>query len=129
MSSVNSVIIVGKVSSGESPRVDTANQKMFGFTVECKETFTGKDGKPGFRTEWVPVKCWGRLAESVMPMAMELYGSIVAVHGKLRTESWVAADGAKKYKTVVNADSVNIIAPGQPQEAPAADESPDYFGT
>ncbi len=55
-------------------------------------------------TVWYTVKCWRALAENAAASLRQ--GQPVVVHGKLRQESWEAADGRRREKQFIEADSV-----------------------
>lgn len=74
------------------------------FSVACGYRAKGANGEWEDRTDFVPCKAFGRLAENVSAYCHK--GSRVMVVGKVRTDSWQGQDGDKKYDTYVLAEEV-----------------------
>jgi single-strand DNA-binding protein len=76
--------------------------------------------------QYISVTGWKGLGERVAAMAL---GSKVYVSGRLQSDSWTDADGKKRYKTEIVADTVEEIAslqsipsPETLQKRPISDE-------
>ena len=65
----------------------------------------------------ISVTGWKGLGERVAAMAL---GSKVYVSGRLQSGSWIDADGNKRYKTEIVADTVEEIASLQSSPSPEA---------
>jgi single-strand DNA-binding protein len=76
--------------------------------------------------QYISVTGWKGLGERVAAMAL---GSKVYVSGRLQSGSWIDADGKKRYKTEIVADTVEEVAslqsipnPEALQKRPITDE-------
>jgi single-strand DNA-binding protein len=67
--------------------------------------------------QYISVTGWKGLGERVAAMAL---GSKVYVSGRLQSDSWTDADGKKRYKTEIVADTVEEIASLQSSPSPEA---------
>ena len=91
-----------------------------GHSVELKQTRTGVPAvtfrvatTPRIRTElgwadgattWVTVECYRGLAENVAGSVTK--GDPVIVQGRVRTQSWIDADGVQHDKLVIEANAI-----------------------
>ena len=102
-SSVNRVILVGRV--GKDPEVKSFPNggKIVSFSIATSERWKSKDGEKKERTEWTNVVTQGdglcRVAESYIRK-----GSHVYVSGKLQTRKWQDQSGQDRYSTEVVLD-------------------------
>ena len=105
--SVNKVILVGNV--GKDPEVKHLDQDkvVANFSIATSESYKNKDGEKITNTEWHHIVCWrglAKLAESYIKKGSQLY-----IEGKIRTRSYDAQDGSKRYVTEVYADSIQFL--------------------
>jgi single-strand DNA-binding protein len=108
MSSVNKVILIGRL--GKDPETRTTNNGgvVAKFSLATDEQWTDKQGEKQKRTEWTQIEVWGKPAEAVGKFLKK--GSQVYVEGSLRTDSWEDKNsGDKKYQTLVNAQRVQFL--------------------
>jgi len=121
MSSVNKVILVGRLGRDPEIRYTTSGTAVANFTLATDEVYTNKSGDKERRTEWHRVVAWSRLAEICGEYLSK--GKMVYVEGSLRTRSWEDREGKKRYTTEVVAQNMQILSPaGEP--APASEPSP-----
>ena len=109
MASVNLSIVAGYL--GDSPKVamTKTGKKVARFSVAKTERgFQKKDGTviPD-KTEWHNVVLWGRLAETAEKYLHK--GSSVYVQGKMRTRSYEAQDGSKRYITEIEGEVMQML--------------------
>jgi single-strand DNA-binding protein len=115
--SVNKVILVGNV--GKDPEVKhlESNVSVANFTLATSENYTNKSGDKVTSTEWHNIVCWRGLATIAENYIRK--GSQVYIEGKLRTRTYDAPDGTKRYATEILADSLQLLGKrteGQPSE-------------
>lgn len=124
MTDLNFVVVEGRLTSDVS-------EKDFGFlsTGTAKLTIhlaCNKSIKKG--EEWVDetsffdVTVWGKYAENVKAKVVK--GATVLVKGALKQDRWEDANGNKKSKIYINAESVKIYPKEQKQNAGGFEE--DY---
>ena len=122
--SVNKVILIGNV--GREPNVryvdrDVAVASVSLATSDRAYTLPNGTQVPE-RTEWHNVVSWNH-AEVIEKYVTK--GAPLYIEGKLRTRSWDAQDGSKRYVTEILAERIELLGqkPQQTQEpapAPAA---------
>ena len=105
--SVNKVILIGHV--GKDPEVRHLESEVVkaNFTLATSETYTNKNGEKVENTEWHNIVCWNQLAtiaENYIRKGKELY-----IEGRIRSRSYDAQDGTKKYITEINADTIKFV--------------------
>jgi single-strand DNA-binding protein len=105
--SVNKVILVGNV--GKDPEVKhlDSNTSVANFTLATSENYTNKSGEKVTITEWHNIVCWrglASIAESYIHKGSQIY-----VDGKIRTRSYDAQDGSKRYITEILADTIQLL--------------------
>jgi len=105
--SVNKVILVGNV--GKDPEVKhlESNVSVANFPLATSETYTNKNGEKVTTTEWHNIVCWrgqATLAENYIRKGSQIY-----IDGRIRTRSYDAQDGTKRYITEIYADSIQLL--------------------
>ncbi len=105
--SVNKVILVGNV--GKDPEVKhlESNVSVANFPLATSETYTNKNGEKVTTTEWHNIVCWrgqATLAENYIRKGSQIY-----IDGRIRTRSYDAQDGSKRYVTEIYADSIQLL--------------------
>ncbi len=105
--SVNKVILVGNV--GKDPEVKhlESNVSVANFPLATSENYTNKNGEKVTTTEWHNIVCWrnqATLAENYIRKGSQIY-----IDGRIRTRSYDAQDGSKRYVTEIYADSIQLL--------------------
>jgi single-strand DNA-binding protein len=121
--SVNKVILVGNV--GKDPEVKhlESNVSVANFPLATSETYTNKNGEKVTTTEWHNIVCWrnqATLAENYIRKGSQIY-----IDGRIRTRSYDAQDGSKRYVTEIYADTIQLLgkkADGTGHEGPKVNE-------
>lgn len=105
--SINKVILVGNV--GKDPEVKhlDSNVSVANFTLATSENYTNKSGEKVTTTEWHTIICWRGLASIAENYIRK--GSQIYVEGKIRTRSYDAQDGSKRYVTEIYADAIQLL--------------------
>lgn len=112
MSSVNKVILVGRL--GADPEIRNANngKEVCNFSMATSERWI-KEGQDQEKTEWHRVVVWGKLAEICAKYLHK--GSQCYVEGKIQTRSWENDLGEKQYSTEIVALSVQFLSENRSQ--------------
>ena len=105
--SVNKVILVGNV--GKDPEVKhlDSSASVANFTLATSDHYTNKSGEKVTTTEWHNIVCWSGLATLAENYIRK--GSQIYVDGKIRTRSYDAQDGSKRYITEILADTIQLL--------------------
>ena len=97
---MNKAIIIGNLV--RDPETRTAGEhKVCTFTVAVQRRFKRDEA------DFIPVVTWRKLAENCEKYLCK--GLKVAVAGEIRTRSYDAQDGTKRYVTEIQADEVQFL--------------------
>ena len=105
--SINKVILIGNVGKDPEVRHLDSNVSVANFTLATSENYTNKSGEKVTTTEWHNIVCWRGLASIAENYIRK--GSQIYVDGKIRTRSYDAPDGSKRYITEILADSLQLL--------------------
>lgn len=106
MSSVNKVILIGRLGQNPEMRATGNGTSVATLSVATSERFK-KDGQMQEKTEWHRVVVWGKTAESCAAYLQK--GREVYVEGRLQTRSWEKSDGVTQYSTEIIAEAVKFL--------------------
>ena len=108
MSSVNKVILVGRLGRDPEMKSTPSGQTVAKFSIATDERYTDKSGERQERTEWHNIVAWARLAEICGQYLKK--GKLVYIEGSLRTDSWDDKEtGQKKYRTEIVARDMKML--------------------
>lgn len=124
MSGVNKVILLGRLGRDPELRYTPSGSAVCEFSMATSENWTDKSGQKQERTEWHNITVWGKLGELCNQYLTK--GRQAFVEGKLQTQSWDDNNGQKKYKTIINATTVQFIG-GQASAGTGASTSSESF--
>jgi single-strand DNA-binding protein len=114
MADLNRVMIIGRLGTDPEMRYTANGNAVTSFRVATNFVSTTPDGERREETEWFSVVAWRNLAEQCSQYLQK--GRRVYVEGRLRTRSWEAPDGQRRFRTEVIANRVLFLdrAPGVP---------------
>jgi len=122
---VNKVILVGNL--GKDPEIQTfETYKKAAFSLATTEYSRDKEGNEVQHTEWHNIVMWRGLAEIAEQFLRK--GSQVYIEGKIRSRSFDAKDGTKKYITEIQADSLVLLG-GRKEGSGETNYQPQSSGT
>jgi single-strand DNA-binding protein len=118
-SSVNKVILVGRLGKDPEVRFTAGGKAVANFSIATDESYKDASGEKQKRTEWHNIVVWGNSVEAFVQKYLHK-GDMVYIEGKLQTRSW-EKDGVTKYTTEINVTDIKglVTAPvdgGQPQQ-------------
>lgn len=119
--SVNKVILIGNLTKDPEVR-NVGDTQVAKFSLAMNERgYTKQDGTvvPD-RAEFIDVEVWRGLASVVHKYVKK--GDKIYIEGKLKTQSWDAEDGTKRYRTFVNAFFLEMLG-GKVQEEPHQEQA------
>lgn len=117
--SINKVILVGNVGKDPEVRHLESNVSVANFPLATSENYTNKNGEKVTTTEWHNIVCWRGLATVAENYIRK--GGQIYIEGKIRTRSYDAQDGSKRYITEIYADTVQLL--GKKSEGTSAEGS------
>lgn len=103
---INKVTLIGNL--GKDPEVQTFDTyKKATFSLATTEYSRDREGNEVQHTEWHNIVMWRGLAEIAEQYLRK--GGQVYIEGKIRTRSFDAKDGTKKYITEIQADNMVLL--------------------
>lgn len=105
-SSVNKVILVGRIGQKPDLKYSTTGTAIVNISVATVESVKKGDGYEDV-TEWHRIVIFGKIAEFVEKFLDK--GSLVYVEGRLQTRSWDDKEGKRQYMTETVASVVTPL--------------------
>ena len=107
MSSVNKVILIGRL--GVDPSVNKAknDKSVCSFSLATNEKWTDAQGFSHEKTEWHKIVTWNGLADICAQYLKK--GSLIYVEGSLQTNKWKDENGIEKYSVEVIASNIQFL--------------------
>ena len=117
---MNKVLLVGRLTRDPELRTTPSGMAVTRFTIAVSQNFTNKNGERG--ADFINCSAWGRQADNISKYCHK--GTLVSAEGRIRTSSYDAQDGTKRYTTEVVCDTVNFLSP---KSGATASSSSDEF--
>lgn len=124
MSSVNKVILVGRLGKDPEVRYTPSGQAVANFSVATSKIWKDKSGYKQEKTEWHKVAVWGNQAEICGKHLNK--GAQVYLEGELETRSYKDKQGQDRYITEVKAQTVQFLSPKADRQAQSSGEDFGY---
>lgn len=102
MSSVNKVILVGRVGKDPETRYTPDGKAIANLSLATSEKRKGEES-----TEWHRLVFFDKLAEFVTSYVKK--GSLIYVEGKIQTRKWQDKEGQDRYSTEIVANSMQML--------------------
>lgn len=120
---MNHVSMIGRLAKTPDIRQTTNGKIVCTFTLAVDRRYKDADGKT--TADFFPIQAWGQLAELCARYLDK--GKKAYVGGELRTRSYDAKDGTKRYVTEIVANEVEFLSPktDTAPTIPPQDEWPD----
>ena len=131
MSSVNKVILIGRLGADPEIRSTNNGTKVANLRIATSETWRDKDtGERKEKTEWHTVTVWN---EGLVKL-VEQYtnkGDRIYIEGKLETRKWQDQDGKDRFSTAVVLQGFNasIVLLGEGNGGGDRDDNNDDRGS
>jgi len=103
---MNKVLLVGRLTRDPELRTTPGGMAVTRFTIAVSQNFTNKNGERG--ADFINCSAWGRQADNISKYCQK--GTLVSAEGRIRTSSYDAQDGTKRYTTEVVCDTVNFLS-------------------
>lgn len=102
---MNRVVLIGRPTKDpELQFTPGAGKAVTKFILAVNRRYK-KDGQP--EADFLPIVVWGKIAENTANYVRK--GSQIGVSGSIRTRSYEAKDGTKRYVTEIVADEVQFL--------------------
>lgn len=103
---MNRVILIGNMTRDPELRTLPSGQPVANFGLATNRMWKNKDGTQQKHTEFHNIVMFGRLAEIAQQYLKK--GASVMIEGRIQTRSWQGQDGAKKFKTEIVAENMQM---------------------
>ena len=128
---MNKVVLLGRLTAKPELRYTPSNMGYTRFSVAVNRRIARQDGTR--ETDFINCVAWGKTAEIISRYFDK--GNQICIDGSIRTGSYTAQDGTKRYTTDVNVDNFDFVdkkgesgsgfVPDAPQESPYDFVSPE----
>ena len=103
---MNHVVLIGRLTRDPELRyIAGTGTPVANFAIAVDREFSGKDGKK--ETDFIDIQVWGKSAENCANYIGK--GSLVAIQGSLRIDSYQNQAGETRRATRVNANRVQFL--------------------
>lgn len=120
MTSVNKMIVIGRLGKDVELRYTNTGKAVANFSVATSMKGTGADGYGKEETEWHRIVVWDKQAESCAQYLSK--GKLVYVEGRLATRKYTDKQGHSQSSTEIIAHTIQFLSPKD--EASQADHNP-----
>jgi single-strand DNA-binding protein len=107
MSSVNKVILVGRLGKDPELRYTPSGSPVARFSLATSESWTDKGGDKQERTQWHNIVAWSKLAEICNQYLVK--GKLVYIEGRLESREYTDRDGNKRRITEIIARDMVML--------------------
>ena len=121
---LNKVLLIGNVGSDPEVRYLDGNNgnggsaKVATIRLATSERYRDRSGEQRENTEWHNVVAWRSLADLAENFIRK--GTQIYVEGRLRTREYTDQTGAKRYRTEIIADNIQLL--GRRSDNPGAQD-------
>ncbi len=107
MSSVNKVILIGRLGADPELRYTAEGSPVATFNVATSETWKDRSGNKQEKTEWHRIVAWRKLGEISAEYLKK--GKLVYIEGKIQSREFEGKDGAKRKMYEIVASNMRMI--------------------
>ncbi|MGH9406112.1 MAG: single-stranded DNA-binding protein [Terriglobia bacterium] len=115
MSSVNKVILVGRLGKDPEVKYTNSGSAVAKFTLATDEVFKDRAGEQQKHTEWHTIIAWNRLAEICGEYLTK--GKQVYIEGSIRSRQWEDQTGNKRTAYEIVAREMKML--GSKSDSPS----------
>jgi len=130
MSSLNKVLLIGRLGKDPETRYTPDGAPVASFSLATSENWTDKSGTRQERTEWHNIVAWNKLADICKQFLAK--GRQVYIEGRIQTREYTDREGIKRRITEIIASQMVMLGsrpqgteagvqPMEPVARPAAD--------
>ncbi|MCD3234298.1 single-stranded DNA-binding protein [Clostridium botulinum D/C] len=120
---MNRVVLIGRTTKDpELKFTPGAGKAVTKFILAVNRRYK-KDGQP--EADFLPIVVWGKIAENTANYVRK--GSQIGVSGSIRTRSYEAKDGNKRYITEIVADEVQFLDSKNSSQSTGSSSSEEYL--
>ncbi len=103
---LNKVFVLGNLTRDPETRTTPGGAQVANFSIATNRVWYNQAKEKNQETEFHNIVVWGRLAEIASQYLTK--GAMVLIEGRIKTRSWQAQDGTKKYRTEIIAENMQM---------------------
>ncbi len=107
MSSVNKVILIGRLGRDPEIKYTPSGAPVAKFSIATDEVFKDRSGEQQKRTEWHNIVAWNKLAEICGEYLTK--GKQVYIEGSIRSRQWEDQQGNKRTSYEIVAREMRML--------------------
>lgn len=117
---LNKVFLIGRLTRNPEIRALPSGKSVASFGLATDRFFVDKAGQKQQDTQFHNIVLFGRLAEIASQYLAK--GSLAYIEGRLQTRTWQDSSGAKKYRTEILGERLQL-GPKSAGKAPLAENT------
>jgi len=117
---VHKIVIIGHLGRDPEMKYTPQGQGVTTFSLASSRKYKTSFGEQREETEWFNCSAWGKLAEICNQYLTK--GKQVYVEGRLKTRTYEAQNGEKRFSLDVTCNEIQFLGSGQGQGQPVAAE-------
>ncbi len=103
---LNKAIIIGNLTRDPELRTIPSGQQVATFGIATNRIWKDQSGNKQQKTEFHNIVAWGKLAEIAGQYLSK--GRLAMIEGRIETRSWEGQDGAKRNRTEIVAENLQM---------------------
>lgn len=107
MSTVNKVILIGRLGRKPEIRYSSTNDAMTTFTLATEEKWKDRTGNKQSQTEWHNITMFGKLAE-IANQYLEK-GSLVFIEGRIQSKKYIDTNQIERLAYNIIANEMRML--------------------
>ena len=107
MSSLNKVLLIGRLGKDPEIRYTPEGSPVASFSLATSENWTDKNGTRQERTEWHNIVAWNKLADICKQFLSK--GRQVYIEGRIQSREYTDREGVKKRITEIIASQMVML--------------------
>lgn len=112
---LNKIFVCGNITKDPEVRTTPSGSQVASFSIATNRIWYNQAKEKQQEVEFHNIVAWGKLAEICGKYLKK--GGLALIEGRIKTRSWQAQDGTKKYRTEIIAESLQMGPKRQTQEA------------
>lgn len=96
---LNKALLIGRLTNNVESRALPSGQTVVSFGLATNRTWKDQSGNKQETAEFHNIVAFGKLAEICATYLKK--GQLIFAEGRIQTRSWQGQDGAKKYRTEI----------------------------
>jgi len=120
---LNKVFLLGRLTNNPENKVLPSGQAVSTFGLATSRFFTDKNNQKQQQTDFHNIVLFGKLADIANQYLKK--GSLVLIEGRIHTRSWQGSDGAKKYRTEIIGERLQLGPKSSTASEPTVEQNLD----